>query len=501
MHRFRIPLDLLGLFSLLALVWIFLSIMPLPPNDLWWHMAAGRIMIAEGELITTNRWAYTLPADAPYVYQSWLSELIMYGAWRLGDVPLLSLLRTLTITLSYGLVVWHARRRAGPGPATLLALLLAILVGWSNWTLRPQTLALLPGASFAVLLGEYLTGRLRTRWLWALPLLMLLWVNMHGSFVIGAVLMALAWPALAHTAWRTGSSDPTHWQRLRNYTLVGFATLAALFVNPLGFGIIGYLRTMLTNSALQRWFVEWQPPRISFNPYETGFWFFALVLILAVTLARGRRRPSSTDLLWYCALAWLAFGGVRYALWFALLLLPLLAERLALLLPERPATPAQPLFSAVLVGALSMLILLTLPWFAPAQAFPNAAGLYADSGAQRWLLGSSTPVAASAWLAANPQPGRFWTDMSYSSYTIWALPAIQVFADLRVELFPEPIWRDYFAISAGNAQSLALLDQWQIDHLLLDKQFQPDLMALLAETPGWCQPFSAERAVVFVRCP
>src|SRR5689334_17340477 len=113
MTRSRFTIDHLWIVTLLALIWFFLSITPLPPNDLWWHMAAGRTMVQEGALITTNRWAYTLPADAPYVYQSWLSELIMYGLWALGDAPALVLARSVTITASYGLVAWHALRRSG----------------------------------------------------------------------------------------------------------------------------------------------------------------------------------------------------------------------------------------------------------------------------------------------------------------------------------------------------------------------------------------------------
>lgn len=497
----RLSLDDLGILSFLALIWLFLCITPLPPNDLWWHMAAGRMMVAEGSIIATNRWAYTLPVEAPYVYQSWLSELLLYGVWRLGDVPLLSLCRTFVITASYGLAVWHARRRAGPGWATLVALAIAVMVGWSNWTLRPQTLALLPGAAFVVVLSEYLAGRFTARWLAALPLLMVVWVNLHGSFVLGAALLALAWPGLAVAAWRSGGATGPAWRRLRDYTLASGGVLLALLVNPLGLGIVAYLRTMLTNAPLQRWFIEWQPPRLSLHLLDTGFWFFAMVLLLAVTLAGGRRRPTATDLLWYCALAWLAFGGVRYALWFGLLLLPLLAERLALLFPPRSSVRAHPAFSAALGGLLGILIILTLPWFGPARHLgANAEHLFATSGSHHWLMSNTTPIAATEWLAAHPIEGRFWADMTYTSYTIWRIPDKQVFADLRVELFPVAIWQDYFAIGRGDAASLVQLDAWQITHLMLDRTWQAALYARLAETPGWCERYADAQTVIMARC-
>ena len=125
----RLTINHIWVLTVLALIWLFLSLAPLPPNDLWWHMAAGRTTIAEGSLIATNRWAYTLPADAPYVYQSWLSEIFMYLLWWLGDVPLLTLARSFAITASYGLMAWHAWRRVGNGRVVTIALLVAVMTG------------------------------------------------------------------------------------------------------------------------------------------------------------------------------------------------------------------------------------------------------------------------------------------------------------------------------------------------------------------------------------
>jgi hypothetical protein len=498
----RVSIDHLWVGTVLALIWLFLSITPLPPNDLWWHMAAGRTMVSENAWMTTNRWAYTLPADAPYIYQSWLSEVLLYWLWRLGDVPLLALTRTFTITASYSLVAWHAWRRAGQGQAVALALALAVLAGWSNWTLRPQTLALLPGAGFAVVLGEYLAGRLASRWLIALPALMVVWVNLHGSFVLGIVLLALAWLGLGLAV--LGSAHPAdarERQRLRACTWAGIATLIAATIHPLGVGIFGYIRAMLTNTALQQWFVEWQPPRNELNLLNSGFWFFLMLLLLAVLMSSGRRRPSATDLLWYCGLAWLAIDGIRYVIWFALLLIPLLAEQLASLFATRRPVRSNPQLNAAYGLLLGAALVATLPWFTPARYLgPSAEPLFATAGPYRMLLSNTTPIGATEWLAQHPIDGRFWTDMSYSSYTIWRLPEKQVFADLRAELFPEAIWKDYFAIARGDTGSLAVIDRWAITHLMLDLHHQSELHRLLVQTPGWCERYRDRTTAIMARC-
>ena len=495
-------LDHLWITGLIVLIWVFISVLPLPPNDLWWHMAAGRTMLAEGQIPHTNRWAYTLPADAPYVYQSWLSELLMYGLWWLGDVPLLTLARTVAIALAYGLIAWHAWRQARNGTAVVAALLLAVFTGWNNWTLRPQTLALVPGAIFAVALGEYLAGRASPRWLAVLPASMFVWVNSHGSFMLGIALLGLAWLGVALGALGGPAQERGRaWRQLRDLTVAGAATLIAVLLNPLGPNIFGYVRGMLSNPSLQRWFIEWQPPRNDMMHDISGFWFYVMLLGLAVLMARGPRRPSAIDLLWYCGLAWLTINGVRYAMWFALLLTPLLAERLAGLLTRRTSARASKRFVIGYGVMVCGLVIAVLPWFEPGRYLgPATEPLFASSGPYRMLLGNTTPIAATEWLAQHPQPGRFWTDMSYTSYTIWRLPEKQVFADLRAELFPERIWEDYFAISQGDQNSLALLDRWQITHLLLGRYGYESLSRLLAQQPGWCEVYKDSTSVIFSRC-
>jgi hypothetical protein len=126
--------------------------------------------------------------------------------------------------------------------------------------------------------------------------------------------------------------------------------------------------------------------------------------------------------------------------------------------------------------------------------------LFASAGPYRLLLGNTTPVAATELLAEQPIEGRFWADMSYTSYTIWRLPQKQVFADLRAELFPEAIWMDYFAIAQGDAQSLAIIEKWHITHLMLDQQAQRSLHELLVKTPGWCERYSDPNTAIMARC-
>ncbi|HET9221519.1 MAG TPA: hypothetical protein VFO07_03400, partial [Roseiflexaceae bacterium] len=194
-------------------------------------------------------------------------------------------------------------------------------------------------------------------------------------------------------------------------------------------------------------------------------------------------------------------GGVRYVMWFALILFPLLAEQLAALWPPRRADPRGSAFAVGVCLCLCGAMIATLPWFTPVRYLgAGAEHLFATDGPYRLLLSNTTPVAATELLAQQPIEGRFWADMSYTSYTIWRLPQKQVFADLRAELFPEAVWMEYFAIAQGDAQSLSRIEAWHITHLMLDRQAQRSLHQLLRNTPGWCERYSDPNTAIMARC-
>lgn len=490
----------LWVLALLSIAWVFLSITPLPPNDLWWHMAAGRTMVSEGAWLRENRWAYTLPPDAPYVYQSWLSETVLFVVWKLGDVPLLAMTRMVAIVGAYALMSAHAWRRSGGGIATAAALLLAIMASWDNWTLRPQTLALLPGAAFVVVLDGFLSNHTPARRLYLLPVLMLLWVNLHGSFVLGLVLVGLAWlGTLIDTIhnWAKRIDAPSQQRPLRTLTLAGLASGAAAMIHPLGLDVFPYIRHMLTNAPSQQYISEWQPPVISYNLLSNDMWFFIILLLLAVLMARSPRRASTISLLWFCALSWLAFGGGRYIMWFALLLMPLLAEQIA----AHAGTQQQPMRTNLLVAVLALVAVIALPWFGLNRLLgAEHSTLFATTGQHRTMLADTTPIGAATWLNEHQIAQPMLANMTYSSYTVWSNPNIKVFADQRVDMFPIEIWDEYFDLQEADERSKQLQERWNIRSMLLDVRRDKKLLTFVTQTPSWCERYRDRDSAIFEHC-
>lgn len=503
-----IRLEHLWVLLALSLIGVFISLSPTAPNDFWWHLKAGEL-IASGGIPTTNIFAWTLPADTPFLYQSWLGEWLFYVLYRLGGLPMVVFARNLLGTVAFGLVAFEARRRSGSWRLAAGAALLAAAMTMNNLTTRTQNWSWIPFVVLLVLLGSYADNRLAPRWLIALPLLMVFWVNAHGGFAIG-MLVAGAFVAGETLRRLLRQSRALSWERLRFLYLAFAGMIAALLINPLGFGVFGYVVKLLTDAPSQSLINEWQSP----TPRTlAGMFFYLGVLALLAAFAFARRRPNITDVLLVCGLAWLAFNGVRYVVWFGMVAMPIAAQSLAAAravftpgaAPVRRVSLRERGGGSVANMAVAVFLALTFvvvqPWFKYALPLPAPyQNMFADVPGAPQLFSADTPVAATEHLRAEPCAGRLFNEMGYGSYLAWALyPQAQVFVDPRVELFPLALWQDYVKLTRERDAVPQLLQQYDIACVMLDTVHQPALAAEMQELPGWRRSFADGRSQVWRR--
>lgn len=452
---------------------------PIPPHDFWWHMATGRWIVQHGAIPQTDSFSFTR-TGAPFFNQSWLAQLLMYGVYEIGGLALIILVQMIVITATYGLLLRLCIRRTGNVMISVALLLMLLMPAvFDNWNVRPQTYAFPLFMGFVWVLTAYRLG-----WhnrLWLLPILMVLWVNVHGAFILGLGLIGLVW--LGEALKRLFRRDAAP---LRPLVIWGLATAAATLINPRGVGVLGYVRGLVGNNAVTSLVTEWAPPSVR---DINGTLFFVFLLVSVGMLIYARRRPDLTDMLLCAPFVWLALGAGRNIVWLGFVVLPAVAVAVAGSLPERRTTvrsAGSPLLNGVLVGLMALMLVLALPWFKPAL-FPPQLGA---------LVSEGTPVEAVAALRTLPQrPQRLFHAMSYGSYVIWAAPEQPVFIDPRIELYPYDQWVDYINLGQGN-NSAALLSKYRIDGLLLSKKEQKALIEHVRTDPAWQVRYEDEQAIM-----
>jgi hypothetical protein len=492
-----ITFDLLWTLVALALIGCFITLVPTPPNDFWWHLRAGQLVASSG-VPTTNLFAWTLPRDTPYVYATWLGEWLFYQLYAVGGLQATALARNLLGLAGFALVAVDERRRSGSWRLAALAALLAGMMTINNLIIRTQNWSWVPFGLFAALLSAYAAGRLHPRWLAALPALMAFWVNAHGAFVLGLVMVAIyaAGESARLVLGQAGRLTP---RRLLWLYLALAGCVAATLANPLGAGIFGYVVKLLTDPPSQGLINEWQPPT---TRSLAGMFFYISLLALMAALALGRRRPTITDTLLVCAFAWQAWNGQRYVVWFGMIAMPILAQCLAS--PRAKLRPAGlPLANGLLAACLALVVVICQPPLRGLLPFPRAyTALFAPMPGAELTFSASTPVAASAWLRAHqPGEGRLFNEMGYGSYLIWAVwPEAQVFIDPRVELYPLAQWQDYQAVSEGRDVE-ATLARYGVTRVMLDRHSQPRLSQALGASSSWQREYQDAQSEIYRRRP
>ena len=539
-------IDLLWwLFVPLCVLWYAL-LLPMGPNDLWYHARAGREIAALGHLPSVNTFSDSPPwvtPQTPYFFQSWLSDWLLFQILQEWSLTGVTVARALLLGATWAALIIASLRRIGRiAPAmdeTVRARIAcggamwAFLMSCNNFDTRPQMFSLPFFGLWTIFIFEwpFLKRTSRTRWLVALSVLMAIWVNLHGAFFTGLILLGILAAGELGTYFLASKKHGNWLGRALNaraiWGIVGAVALAAC-LNPHGAGIYLYVRDLATNGASQKYIQEWQTPDWSLAEWNSLVFGFGpwCALLLAIYGVRARRKylqdalseqlqeldqqilnhwgVRGSELLVALALLVMALRDKRAILWFALFFAPLwsaiyAASRATLntALDEKRAVPiAAQIFNAFLALGLGASLLFALPafkarfdWppefrarFAPTPQEPFPRGFV---GQPPFLLDRSTPVEAVQWLRAHPKKGRVWHDMGFGSYLMWAMDdELRPMADPRVELYPDAFWKDYARLSAGAADAPQVLAARGFSRALLDPASQEALIARL-EKANW----------------
>jgi hypothetical protein len=489
-----------------SIAWFAQSIDTIEPYDFWWNVKSGEIMAQTGRFLSTDVLVWT-PVRLPYSNPQWGSQLLFYWIFNASPYLLLTL-RTVIITATLGILVWLCFRRSGSLRIASTVALLAYFTGWTNYGMRPQLLAFLPFVGFLLLME---VKDERPQWLPLLTPIMLLWVNLHGSFFLGVALIGIY--ALGTVLERAGSPEGRAWLVSRRAGWQAFwlaAAVLASLANPYVAGIYSYF-VVATNDPIARALnIEWQAPTI----YDgTGILFFANLIVFLASAYFSKRRMRPTEVLLVLAFGYLALTSIRNVLWWGWVTAPIMAANFAAISANRamrraehatnvpadtqhPATGAQRTelpalnwaMAAILVGGA----LAFTPLWRPANPLVPADSVPA--------LSESTPVKLAEYIKANRPPAPLFNYMEWGGYLEWELyPQYQLFIDGRFEARQVQVWRDYLSVSRARADWQETLDRYGVKTLVLNKEFHEDLIRTVKSAAAWQKVYEDKLGAVFTR--
>ena len=438
--------------------------------DTGWHIRSGDWILAHAQVPRHDLFSFTLPGQ-PWFAWEWLWDIMAACLHRYGGLAAVVLLSLATISFTFLLVYRLACRKSGNrAAATIPVTLLGVATSSIYWHARPALFTFL----FLALFYTVLETAPSHRWLWLLPPLTVLWVNIHGGFFLGVLLTGI------YAAGRLLRAD---WRRAALYTGVASACLAASLINPYGYHLHGHIWNYFHDSSLSG-VREYQPTLSSLfikTPQAAGF-ILMLALACAAAIA-DMRRKRWTGVLLTLGSAGLGLAAVRNVPVFVVIATPRIAALFAGGQKPQPAPPFRAVPATTLLVAVLVVAGCAQHWGRPFLAdFPPGY----PAGAANFLRPLSVQ--------------RVLSSFEWGSYLIYALRTDQkVFIDGRGDFYGAEFYRMHAGIGRLAPGWEMTLDRYKVDTVLVP--IGTTLMDALRLNAGWQMIFADRQAAVFVRAP
>lgn len=470
------------------------------------HLTVGEYMLSNG-ILRQDVFSHT-KAGEEFVPYEWLAETASALTYRVAGLAGPVLLHGAAIALTFALLYSHLRRRGHPLLLALAVTLLAAASSALHWLARPHVFTFLGTAVFASALDLWYRRQTRRRALWLLPAVMVLWVNAHGGFLIGLILVA-AYAGADIMRWlaRDGFEAEAARDRLRALALPAIATIGATLVNPAGPGLYAHVTGYFGKRLLVNRTHEYLSP--DFHEAD-ALPFLAMLLGLILCFGWSRIRPSLHEGLLCVGFTYFALHSARNIPLFAIIAAPIVAAQL-----EAFALPSLATRWHRVVGTVADFVSRRNEVYGrmedrarghlwPITAVGGlvlAAAFQVHSGVEPLNVrfdSARQPVAAAEYLKANPPEGNGYNELVWGGYLLHQLwPEKQVFIDGQTDFYGEELTRDYLRVAELSNGWQSVLDHHDVRWVIYPTN--TPLVRALAAMPDWQVTFQDETATVLRR--
>jgi hypothetical protein len=325
-------------------------------NSFLWHIRAGQAQRTAGAVLTEDVFSFTEQGTV-WRTQSWLAELLYHTlegtSSSLSWANWLVFVVGATTLALIGIAVYHSVRST-----VMTAVVLIVAV----WLLGPFLQARPVVFSFLLLAALVVVLQHRERVVWAAVPLMWVWAGVHGSWVIGGLLILLTWLS-------TGD---------RQVFKAGVVSAVATLATAHGVGTWLVVSDFLGAQEALAQMQEWKPPDFGSLPQMPY-----LLLIAGVIWAAIKGRIKGRDLIVILPFMFLGMTSRRTVVPAAIVLIPWAAMALPeIRVPRSTTKPAIALAVVVLMAmfAVGPLLIGRDVGRLDAERFPSAEARAAIAG-------------------------------------------------------------------------------------------------------------------------
>jgi len=487
------------LLNLLFLILVFLFFLRVVIDpDLGYHLMTGKYIWQTKTIPQKDIFSFSLP-DYPYVYHSWLTEVLLFLIYHQWDLWGVTFFYCFLATVAFWFILKTTQLKVSQNWVYLFLLLMVPLVYYAT-NLRIQLFTFLGLAFLYFVFRKSL--KKETRLVWSIPLIFLLWANLHGGFLLGLVffISLLIIEAFGFFAQKIiplkvyGNFGPDlPFKRGLTWFLVFLLSAAVVLVNPYGMRAYQQAFLMGSNQFASKFNIDWSP---LVRAGDLSF-LFAFLLVMGISFlvlikSKVELREKLALLLFFL----LSLKLNRFSLPLLVIFFPSL-----IFFCKQAKQKLKVVLSQMRLAFFLVLFCLGLVFFGQAFGFiSRMKKTYSDEAAyaQEMPAPYTYPYGAVEYLKTNPVGERLLNDYNWGGYLIWKLPARKYFIDGRMDNFflkGESFAKLHWQIVNLDPSWQTVLEKYQIEAVLLSSKW-PVAQALRI-SPQWQLLYEDETSVLF----
>jgi hypothetical protein len=452
------------------------------------HIRVGEYIMDNLTVPTRDIFSYTRPALS-WTPPEWLADLIFAILHKPFGLTGVVVFMALLIAAIYAVLFKFLRSSGVTMVVAALTVLLALGASGIHWLARPHIFSWMLLLVWYIILDTYQYKR--QHYLYALPFLMLLWVNLHGSFVMGFMLLLvyIAGNFLKARFAKEERRDASH--RIKVLILFFFLCLVASLLNPQSYKILLVPLQLATNRIVVERASEWLSPNFhSFLVYE----YMLLLMILVLGISMKRLNAIETILL--LMFTHMSLFSGRFIPVYALIVSPIIAKQVDWIFGR---LREKGLVKEIVSASENMAAVDSkTKWHLWSIVATAVVIIMCLSGKLNYGFDErKIPVDAVQFLKKEKIEGKVYNNDGFGSYIIYeAWPEYEVFYDGR-DMFGKERTEEYLKVADVERGWKDVLKKYDITWIIYNNE--SPLSNLLLETDDWRLIYSDQVANIFVK--
>ena len=468
-------------------------------SDEFWHLKTGEYIVQHGyHLPQKDIFAYTT-ADMDWVNHEWLAQVVFYKVYAAGGFHGFVWFKSLVIVLSFAMVYLVCYQRVKNHYLCLMVVLLAALASRHTLYPRPYIFSYLLVPAYLYMLYDLTQSGIKKYQYWLFPLLMMLWVNLHGGAILGILLIGFF---LTGEILQWGIDrfirriPPLNVKIILDLFLILAITSIASLGNPYGWKVFLLTSKVMSDKRLVLSIGELLPPDFRFTTYYLG-----MLILVGVTVLISIRKLKPVDALLLLFFGQQSLAHVRHLPLFGITAASILVVHWEAAMAQISLWLKNPrlalssdfkghkvLFTIIILYlAFSILILNHQLWFN--QNMLEGPGYWEDH----------YPVGACNFILQHPFEGHMFNEINFCGYLMFRLyPQHLVFTDNRFDLMGSKFLPDFYEITDVGPAWKETLKKYDINFMILNFHESEKLFDALQNAPEWTLIYSDRTYCIFL---